>query len=322
MIKVVWTNVVLSHRHRVLAVQDAMPPIARHEDGLPRVLQSLIDGHVRVFLLQSRQNEVIVHDGFVILAFLDHILALHSTSCLAWLEKHPMFASMSYHIPRCSAQGICVDGGATSFWTYAEPSVGRAGVLVHQAEPIMWKQVWNLKVIVDLTDVRILIHTRLEEVQRTVILLMSHVICVVFELHSELLALVILGNLEVHILESLLQCISSPSLHSWPVICHSLNDNRLVLYSKVLVEELRCNLRALHPGDGHCLRVIHNRSPQHLVPLGVAKLCPVLYFNVTALALLAAVHLAGSPSVIKLWLGQRNLQRRWTSDWGRGVRSL
>merc|ERR1719387_2540636 len=118
-----------------------------------------------------------------------------------------MFDPVRHSVPGGSAQRICVHRRARSFWSDTKPAEWWPRVLIHESKPIVRKQIWNLVIVHQRPDVAIIIHVRLEKIQRTIILLVPDIICVIFELHPKLLTFVVLRDLEGHMPETLFHSI-------------------------------------------------------------------------------------------------------------------
>mmetsp|Transcript_154314 Transcript_154314/g.287745 ORF Transcript_154314/g.287745 Transcript_154314/m.287745 type:complete len:287 (-) Transcript_154314:496-1356(-) len=238
-LEIIWSHVVLSDGHTILSVQDSMPPVARHEDHIARVLQALINSNIRIRSLDAWKYVVEIHDSLVSLSFLDEILSLYNSLRHTRLKKHPTLDAMCHSIPRCSAQRVGVHRGSRASWTNAKPSVRRPGIFVHQAEPVMWTKIWNLEVVCEADHFCITVHVGFKEIDGIIILLVSHVICKVLHLHAYLSALLVAPHLKCAVAKPLLQSINAPALHCWPVVHCALNDHRLLGCSNMFIEPFR-----------------------------------------------------------------------------------
>lgn len=70
--------------------------------------------------------------------------------------------------------------------------------------------------------------SRIENIQRTVVLGRAHIIDVILHLHLDTISLVVLATLELLIAVLLVQSLQRPFLQRLPVMLHTLDDNRLV----------------------------------------------------------------------------------------------
>mmetsp|Transcript_88153 Transcript_88153/g.273132 ORF Transcript_88153/g.273132 Transcript_88153/m.273132 type:complete len:290 (-) Transcript_88153:171-1040(-) len=259
-LEVVRADVILGDCDAVLDVQHAVPPVSGHEDDVPGLLDPLVDADLRVGLLQARQEEVEVHDGLVVLALVDDILGLGHAPRSAGLEEDPPLAPVRHGIPRRRPQRIGVHRRPGALRPYAEPSVGRPGLVVHQAKPVMREDRGDLEVVQHMPHAGVLVERRLEEIQRAVVPLVPHVVGKVLELHAEGLAVVVLPDFEIDVPEALLEGGDGPALHREPVTGSTLNDDGSILGCVLLVEPLGVNVTAPHAGDGHRLRVVNDRA--------------------------------------------------------------
>mmetsp|Transcript_46251 Transcript_46251/g.138242 ORF Transcript_46251/g.138242 Transcript_46251/m.138242 type:complete len:305 (+) Transcript_46251:429-1343(+) len=203
--EVVGPAVVLRDRDGVIQVQHAMPPVAWHEDDVAGALDALVDLQLGMSLLDPGEDEVKVHDGLVVLALADHVPPLHDPLVLLRLEEHPTLAPVRDGVPGGCAQGVDVHRRSRTLRPDAEPAVRRSRIVVDQCKPVVGEVFGLLVVVHQRSDVAVVVHVGLEEVERAVVLLPADVVGVVLELHPQLLALVVLGHLERDILEPLLE---------------------------------------------------------------------------------------------------------------------
>mmetsp|Transcript_142630 Transcript_142630/g.397443 ORF Transcript_142630/g.397443 Transcript_142630/m.397443 type:complete len:304 (-) Transcript_142630:312-1223(-) len=277
-----------------------MPPIARHKDDIARTLDPLVDLELWMRTFDPRQDEVEVHDGFVVLTTANHVPPLHDLARLLRLKQHPTFAPMRDSVPSRCTQGVGVHRRSRALGSNAKPAVGRPGIVVHKGEPVVREKIRQIKVVHQRSYVAVVIHICLEKVERAVVLLLAQVVRVVLELHPQLLALVVLCHLERHVLEPLLERLNGPPMHGWPAGTSVLNDDWDVLARYVLIKPLGCDVLPLEPPDGHRLGIVLDGPREDLVFVGITKLVPLHRFDIRALGLLATQHLRCSAPVRKL----------------------
>mmetsp|Transcript_92642 Transcript_92642/g.215266 ORF Transcript_92642/g.215266 Transcript_92642/m.215266 type:complete len:305 (-) Transcript_92642:618-1532(-) len=203
--EVVRPAVVLRNGNGVVEVQHTMPPIARHKDDVSRALDAFINLQLGVGALDPWQYEVKVHDGFVIFAAAYDVSPLHNLFGLLRIKEHPALAAVCDGVPSRGTQGVGVHRRARTLRPNAEPAVWRPCIIVHESQPVMREEVGQLIIAHQRSNVAIVIHIGLEQVQGTVILLPPDVVSVVLELHPQFLAFVVLCHLECDVPEPLLQ---------------------------------------------------------------------------------------------------------------------
>mmetsp|Transcript_2591 Transcript_2591/g.6020 ORF Transcript_2591/g.6020 Transcript_2591/m.6020 type:complete len:362 (-) Transcript_2591:212-1297(-) len=295
-VKVVGATVILRHGDTILTIQNPMPPVAGHEDNIASFLKTLVHAKLRVRSLDPGKDEVKIHDGLVVFTLPNHIFPLDYFPLLLRFKEHPMLAARGDGIPRGCAERVCVHSGTRTAWADAEPPERRPGILVDEGEVVVGEKVRDFVVVHQRPDCGVVIHVRFEEVEGAVILLAPDVVCVVLELHAQLLPLVVLCHLEGDVAETFLESIDGPTLHGRPIRQGIFYDYGPALGGVILVKPLWCDFRALHPGNGHCLVSVLDRTIQDLLSRGVTKLVPVRRFDIRAFALLAAPDLpAGAP---------------------------
>mmetsp|Transcript_11923 Transcript_11923/g.32237 ORF Transcript_11923/g.32237 Transcript_11923/m.32237 type:complete len:237 (-) Transcript_11923:105-815(-) len=191
----------------------------------------------------------------------------------------------------------------------AEPPVRRPRVLVQEREPVVRENVWHLVVVHQGPYIAVVVHVRLEKVQRAVVLLVPEVVGVVLELHPELLALVVFRHLEWHMAEAFFHRVDGPAVHCGPIRAAALHDDGLVGGGHVLQKPLWRDVGAPDPPDRSRLLVVNDWPRQHLIAPGVAELAPFGGLDVTAFALLAPPDFPACPTVLELHCAQA-LRRR------------
>mmetsp|Transcript_51082 Transcript_51082/g.136273 ORF Transcript_51082/g.136273 Transcript_51082/m.136273 type:complete len:300 (-) Transcript_51082:230-1129(-) len=269
-----------------------MPPVPRHENQVTWFLQALVDTHLWMSALDARKNEVIVHNGLIVLAFVDEVFPLDDPARLLWLEEHPMLNAVRHCIPGCSAERVCVHRCARALGTDAKPTKWRPRVPVHQRQQIMREEIRHLEVVYQLTDGRIVFHARLKEIQWAVVPLGSEVVGIILKLRPEFLTLVVFRHLERCVPKPLLHGIHVPPRHCRPVVRHALDDDWSGLAGVVLLEPFWSDVAAFDSWDRHRLFVVDDGSVQHLVPVGITEFRPVTRLDVRTPPLLAPPNLS------------------------------
>mmetsp|Transcript_56595 Transcript_56595/g.184037 ORF Transcript_56595/g.184037 Transcript_56595/m.184037 type:complete len:224 (+) Transcript_56595:915-1586(+) len=221
---------------------------------------------------------------------------------------------MSHGVPSPSPERVGVDSRARALRTDAKPTERWPGIVVHQCQPIVRKDVRHLVVLAQITDVAVIVDICFEEVQRAVILLSAHIVCIVLELHPQFFAFVILCDLEGDVAKPLLQCFQGPSLHGRPIFTSILHDEGQLLRRKMLEKVLRREILALDARDRNNVACVLDGPVDDLLFCNIVEPVPLSGFDVRSLALLASPNLTSSSAVLVLdrLPGSRNklLRRR------------
>ena len=147
---------VLGYCNSHIQVEDRVPPVARDEHRLTRVLDAFdpIRNLTRPswpFLgLESWQNEVKVLNSFIVLSFGHQMLASHQifVNFLTWRDQQPPLAARHTRVPCRCAQWILMDLATRPLWANQKPPVRRRLFLAKQLreqilpQELRWLILW------------------------------------------------------------------------------------------------------------------------------------------------------------------------------------
>ena len=180
-----------------------------------------------MLLFQTRPEEVEVHHRLAVFAFLvDHVLGLRDPARRVGLEDHPTLPAVRHRVPGRSAERVGVHCRPGALRPDAEPAIRLLLRLGHEIEEVMREVIRDLEVGQELADPLVLVHPSLEEVERAVVLLVTHVVHEILVLHPELPALVVLAHLHRGMVQAVLEAFRRPLLHRRPMLHRALDDAR------------------------------------------------------------------------------------------------
>jgi len=120
-----------------------MPPIARDEDCLTRLLNELISFLNQSRLEKSRINKMKEMNSFIILSFMFKISSFSYSKMNFRRKTNPVFMTLNASIPSRCAERVFMHCRSRSLAAHKEPSKRRSPIISKEFEIVILKVLWN-----------------------------------------------------------------------------------------------------------------------------------------------------------------------------------